>query len=288
MSCGAEVQKYQGSHHDLAMDRATPETVLGDFSGVELEHHGVTSRMFRDGDKYMINTEGPDGQLHDYEVSYVFGVTPLQQYMVQFDETDTHHAKSLPRVQVLRVSWDTVQKKWFHLDPPDVSERLAPDDDLHWTGVAQRWNNMCADCHSTNLQKGFDLKSLSYHTTFDEIDVSCEACHGPASKHIELARQFFPGWNRERGYGLANLKRSAEDQIQACAPCHSRRNAIASGYRPGDKFYDYFTDQLLTAGVYYLMVRCWMKITSMARLFRARCITKAFAAPIAMILTLHV
>ncbi len=246
-----EVKKYAGSHHDLAMDRATPETVLGDFSGVEIEHLGVTSRMFRDGEKYMVHTEGPDGQMHDYQVKYVFGVTPLQQYMVEFDADSSHSDSNLPRVQVLRVSWDTIQKKWFHLDPPDVSDRLAPTDDLHWTGVAQRWNNMCADCHSTNLQKGFDLKSLSYHTTFNEIDVSCEACHGPASKHIELARQFFPGWNRQRGYGLANLKKSADDQIQACAPCHSRRNSIAPGYRPGDKFYDYFTDQLLTSGIYY-------------------------------------
>ncbi len=269
----AEVEKYRGSHHDLAMDLATTETVLGDFSGVELEHQGITSRMFKDGDKYMVHTEGPDGQMRDYQVKYVFGVTPLQQYMVEFPAEDsqnspspqspattspattspatTSHESGLPRVQVLRVSWDTLKKKWFHLDPPDVSERLAPTDDLHWTGVAQRWNNMCADCHSTNLKKGYDLKSQSYHTTFSEIDVSCEACHGPASKHIELARQFFPGWNRQRGYGLANLKRSADDQIQACAPCHSRRNMIASDYRPSEKFYDYFTDQLLTAGIYY-------------------------------------
>ena len=247
----AEVKKYASSHHDLAMDRATPDTVLGDFSGVEIEHLGVTSRMYRQGDNYMVSTEGPDGAIHDYRVQYVFGVTPLQQYMVEFDSDSTHGENNLPRVQVLRLSWDTLQKKWFHLDPPDVSDRLAPTDDLHWTGVAQRWNNMCADCHSTDLRKGFDLKSLSYHTTFEEIDVSCEACHGPASRHIELARQYLPGWNRERGYGLANLKRSAEDQIQACAPCHSRRTLIANNYRPGEKFYDYFTDQLLTSGIYY-------------------------------------
>jgi hypothetical protein len=80
--CHAEqVKKFAGSHHDLAMDRATPETVLGDFSGVELEHFGTKSRMYRDGDKYMIATEGPDGSIQDFEIKYVFGVTPLQQYM---------------------------------------------------------------------------------------------------------------------------------------------------------------------------------------------------------------
>lgn len=246
-----EVKKFTGSHHDLAMNRATPETVLGDFSGVELEHHGVKSRMYRDGDKYMISTEGPDGAIADFEIKYVFGVEPLQQYMVEFGSGESTNGNELPRVQVLRVSWDTEKKRWFHLDPPDVDGPLAPDDDLHWTGVTQRWNNMCAECHSTNYQKNFDVKSLSYHSTFTDINVSCEACHGPGSKHIEMAGQWLPGWNRQRGYGLANLKRSAEDQIQACAPCHSRRSVIAGGFRAGDHFYDYYADQLLTAGVYY-------------------------------------
>lgn len=246
-----EVKKYAGSHHDLAMDRATPETVLGDFSGVELTHLGVTSRMYREGEKFMVSTEGPDGTQQAFEVKYVFGVEPLQQYMVEFGGDQSHGENNLPRVQVLRVSWDTQKKTWFHLDPPDVVDRLAPDDDLHWTGIAQRWNNMCAECHSTNYQKGFDVKTQTYHSTFSEIDVSCEACHGPASKHVELAGKWFPGWNRQRGYALANLKRSAEDQIQACAPCHSRRNVVAAGFKAGDNFYDYYADQLLTQGVYY-------------------------------------
>ena len=33
-----------------------------------------------DGDSFMVRTEGPDGKLHDYEIKYTFGVTPLQQY----------------------------------------------------------------------------------------------------------------------------------------------------------------------------------------------------------------
>ncbi len=252
VQCHAEqVKIYQGSHHDLAMDVATPETVLGDFSGVDIEHLGVKSRMFRDGNKYMVRTEGPDGKEQDFEVKYVFGVTPLQQYMVEFGRDSSHSANNLPQVQVLRVSWDTINKKWFHLDPPDVSDRLAPNDDLHWTGIAQRWNNMCAECHSTNYSKGFDTKTATYHSTFTAINVSCEACHGPASKHIELAQKWMPGWNRKRGFGLANLKRSAEDQIQACAPCHSRRSVIAAGFKAGDNFYDFYADQLLTQGIYY-------------------------------------
>lgn len=245
------VEKFKNSHHDKAMDVANEHTVLGDFSGQEIERHGIVSRMFRQDGKFMVNTEGPDGQMHDYEVKYVFGVTPLQQYMVEFGRTEPSSRNSLPRVQVLRVCWDTLAKKWFNLDPPDVTEKLAPTDDLHWTGIAQRWNNMCAECHSTDFQKNFDAARNEYHSTFIEIDVSCEACHGPGSVHVELAGKWLPGWNRNRGYGLANLKLSAENQIQACAPCHSRRNVVQAGFRAGSNYYDHYSSQLLSENVYY-------------------------------------
>ncbi len=158
----------------------------------------------------------------------------------------------LARVQVLRLSWDTEKKEWFYLPPPDVPEKLDPSDVLHWTGMAQCWNTMCAYCHSTNLQKNFDVESLTYHTTFSEIDVSCEACHGPASIHVELANSKSLFWDRKRGYGLAKLKTvDTRPQIHTCAPCHSRRSVHAANFRPGDNFYDYFNNELLAENTYY-------------------------------------
>ena len=113
------------------MDVATDVTVLGDFNDAELTHFGDTSRMFRRDGKFWINTEGPDGKLADFEIKYVFGVDPLQQYMVEFDRPQNMPANEIARLQVLRVSWDTRAKKWFYLSPPDVREKLEPDDDLH-------------------------------------------------------------------------------------------------------------------------------------------------------------
>ncbi|MEO2047872.1 MAG: hypothetical protein ABGX16_15040, partial [Pirellulales bacterium] len=124
--CHQEQTKlWTHSHHDLAMERTTEQTVLGNFEDTTFQYFGVTTHFFRRDDQYWVNTEGLDGELHDYQIQYTFGVTPLQQYMVEFPDG---------RVQVLRISWDTERKEWFYVAPPDVKdEKLEPGDPLHWT-----------------------------------------------------------------------------------------------------------------------------------------------------------
>jgi tetratricopeptide (TPR) repeat protein len=257
----AQHDQWQGSHHDLAMDRATPETVLADFNDAELTVHGLTSRMYRDGDRYMIHTEGPTGEMEDFEVKYVFGVTPLQQYMVEFDRPADMPENEIARLQVLRISWDTLGKRWFYHAPPDVPEKLESSDPLHWTGVMQRWNTTCAECHSTDLKKNYDLASGVYHTTFSEIDVSCEACHGPGSTHVKLAKSLSFFWDRKLAYGLPKLKSpdtavathssNAMVEIETCAQCHSRRRVVHPDFRPGEDYHDYYANELLQPLTYF-------------------------------------
>jgi len=247
----SEAEAFVGSHHDKAMDIATETTVLGDFNDQTIDHFGITSRMFRDGERFMINTEGPDGQMADFEIKYVFGFTPLQQYMVELVPPTGGDANEIGKVQVLRVSWDTERKRWFYLSPPDVKEKLTPDDPLHWTGITQNWNTSCAECHSTDLQKNYHVTTNEYHTTFSEIDVSCEACHGPASLHVELANENSLFWDRNHGYGLAELKSVSNiPQVQACAPCHARRGIVKEGFQPGCNFDEYYSLQVLTYPTY--------------------------------------
>lgn len=248
----AETHAFIGSHHDRAMDRANEDTVLGDFNDVTFVNDGVQSRMYRDGKRFMVHTEGPTGEMEDYEVKYVFGVEPLQQYMVEFDRDETMAEDEISRVQVLRISWDVKRKEWFYLRPPDVSEKLEPDDPLHWTGIAQRWQTMCAECHSTNLNRNYDVKTQKYHTTFSEIDVSCEACHGPASLHVELARRKSLFWDRHRGYALVDLKtEDTTPQLETCAPCHSRRGMLDDEVHAGQPFSDHYNLELLRSDTYH-------------------------------------
>jgi len=240
-----EYELWKGSDHDRAMELATDETVLGDFNNVEFTRFDEKTRFFRDGKKFMVNAEGPDGEYHDYEIKYTFGIRPLQQYMVEFPDG---------RVQVLRVSWDVDKKEWFYVAPTDASqERIEANDPLHWTGLAQNWNTMCAECHSTDYHKNFDLATNAYKSDFFEIDVSCEACHGPGSLHVELANRRGLFWDRNVHYGLTNVMKGAPNsrQVETCAPCHARRSIIHPDYRPGDSFLDAFQPLLLDAGLYH-------------------------------------
>src|SRR5262249_20683160 len=106
---------------------------------------------------------------------------PLQQYLVPFPDG---------RLQALGIAWDTRPKeqggqRWFHLYP---GLNVRAGEAIHWTGRDQTWNFMCAECHSTELLKGYDAAINRYHTTWSEIAVGCEACHGPASAHVAWAR----------------------------------------------------------------------------------------------------
>ena len=172
--------QWTGSYHDLAMQEATPDTVLGDFNNASLTYNQITSVFFSKADQYWVTTDGSDGTLQDFLIKYTFGVYPLQQYLIEMPGG---------RLQALDIAWDTRPEeqggqRWYHLHPADS---IDYKDVLHWTGPNLNWNYMCADCHSTNLQKNYDAASDTYKTQWSELNVSCEACHGPGQAHQQWA-----------------------------------------------------------------------------------------------------
>ncbi|MCB1675118.1 MAG: tetratricopeptide repeat protein [Halioglobus sp.] len=245
-SCHAsEYAHWQGSHHDLAMQLPTPQTVLGDFNDASFTYNGVTTRFMRRGDEFIVRTDGEDGKLTDFPVRYVFGVYPLQQYLLPL---------SRGRLQALSIAWDARPEaeggqRWYHLYP---QEQIDHDDPLHWTGPYQNWNTRCAECHSTDLQKNYDAKTRSFDTTYAEIDVGCEACHGPGEKHLQLAADEalagaanagFPTalaqrgeWAFAPGAPIARRRQplSSDAQIDSCGRCHARRGTLGDYHYGAD------------------------------------------------------
>ena len=238
----AEHRAWTGSHHDLAMQPATPETVLGDFGDATFSRFGVTSRFFAREGRFFVNTEGADGPLADFELTHTFGAEPLQQYLAPFPGG---------RLQSLPIAWDTRRGAWFHLHP---DERIAPGDPLHWTGRYQTWNAMCAACHSTNVRKNYDAASDTYGTVWDAIDVGCQACHGPGGRHVERARGERSGpaaGGAATGLAVDLGQPPAETEIEACAGCHSHRQRISPSDRHARPFLDDFLPSTLRDGLYY-------------------------------------
>ena len=237
---------YEGSHHDRAMQPAGATTVVGNFDNTTFTYRdGVTSTFYKKDGAYFVRTDGPDGQLHEYRIAYTFGIYPLQQYLIAFPDG---------RLQALNVCWDTRPEReggqrWFHLYP---NETVDFRDVLHWTGPYQNWNYMCAECHSTNVRKNYRVEQNRFETRWSEVDVSCEACHGPGSNHVDWARRVKAGqadgdpskglvvdlaarggaWVFEGTAAIARLSgaRASHPQV-VCARCHARRTLISDDYR---------------------------------------------------------
>lgn len=250
-SCGGchatEARDWHGSHHDLAMQEATDATVLGDFNDAAFTKDGVRTRFFMRDGRHWINTDGPDGTPTDYEVKYTFGVEPLQQYLLELDRG---------RLQAFTIAWDTQRKRWFHLYP---QERIDHEDELHWTKLSQNWNFMCAECHSTDLKKNFDPKTQTYSTTWKQIDVGCQACHGPASTHLARvadrpeasARPVSQSTPTPSDFPVDLAGASPAPQIEMCARCHSRRAVLWGDYKHGKPFMDTHLPSLLDTSLYF-------------------------------------
>src|SRR5262249_32940180 len=232
----AQAAAWETSHHARAMAPATDATVLGDFGGAEFDHAGVKSKFFRRDDRFFVHTDGPDGTLADFPVAFTFGVAPLQQYLIELPGD---------RLQALTIAWDTERRRWFHLYP---EEQTPPGDVLHWTGRYQGWNAMCAPCHSTDVRKNYDAEADRYRTTWSEVNVSCQSCHGPGAQHV--------GWVRAAGHtgddGLVDFKAGGPArEIEVCAPCHARRSELTAAPVPGEPLYDDYLPALLTEDLYH-------------------------------------
>ncbi|HET8828767.1 MAG TPA: multiheme c-type cytochrome, partial [Pelobium sp.] len=237
LTCKSCHQKEYGlwktSDHAKAMELPNDSTVKGDFNNTTYTADGVTSKFYKTGSKFFINTQGEDGKNHDYEVAYTFGHYPLQQYLIKFPNG---------KYQTTRTSWDTKAKKWFHQYKGD---KIPAGDWLHWTGGAQNWNTNCADCHSTNLQKNYFVEKDSFNTTYSAINVSCEACHGPASSHLEYINGDYKKGKKEAGSRLALPKNSSQiAQINACTPCHARRTMVNKDLIHSDELLDNYIPEI--------------------------------------------
>ena len=253
------------------MDHATEATVLGDFNNADFDYFGLRSRFFRKDGKFFVETDGPDGKLTEYEIKYTFGLDPLQQYLIEFPDG---------RLQALSIAWDARGKeiggqRWFHLYP---NEKINHTDALHWTQLNQNWNFMCGECHSTGIRKNYDPSTNRFNTTWAEMSVGCESCHGQGSNHVAWAtakKSMWPfgktddeamgllvrfterlnaAWSHERGTATASRSlapATLRKEVETCGLCHARRGQISENWVPGRWLAETHTVSPLSRGLYH-------------------------------------
>jgi predicted CXXCH cytochrome family protein len=231
----AQYDDWRGSHHDWAMKKPTAETVLGDFNDQSFTADGVMYYFQKRDSSFYIRTTGDDGQEQEFKVAYTFGVTPLQQYLIQFPDG---------KYQTLRASWDRIEGKWFN---QYAGQEIRHSDWLHWTQGGQRWNTMCAECHSTNLEKNYDTATDTFNTTYSLINVSCEACHGPALEHL----QWTSGDTSIHDRKIKVTGFDQNSQLQICAGCHARRVKLTDVMGPDVAWDDQFMIQTINTQYYH-------------------------------------
>jgi predicted CXXCH cytochrome family protein len=267
----SEADLWSTSQHKHAMQHATATSVLGNFDDAGFDYYGVRSRFFKKDGKFFVETDGPDGKLGIFDVKYTFGLDPLQQYLVEFPDG---------RLQALSIAWDSRPKdkggqRWFHLYP---NEEIKHDDILHWTKLNQNWNFMCAECHSTGVQKNYDAANDRFGTTWAEISVGCEACHGKGSRHISWARDqqswspFAKSDDPLKGLAVflnerngitwlpdprtSNPQRSIppallRKEVETCGLCHARRGEFSEDWKPGQSLSETHVVSPLSRGLYH-------------------------------------
>ena len=213
-ACGqchqTEFSLWSGSHHQLAMSRATEQSVLGDFNNVKITFKDRVAHFFKSENLFFVTTDNAEGEAQTFEITDTFGVEPLQQYLVKFPRG---------RKQVLDIAWDSRDQSlggqtWFfihsdhgkniinkektgnkspldHIKAPQAnldSNDQDSSEPLHWTSSFYNWNSRCASCHTTGFEKKYDTTSDSYKSEYIEDKVGCESCHGKGKQHIQWAK----------------------------------------------------------------------------------------------------
>jgi predicted CXXCH cytochrome family protein len=192
--------------------------------------------FMRDGRRFMtVRRRGLEPET--FEVNYTLGAKRFQGYLSKLPDG---------RIYVLPAFWHVETHQWI-----DYKEITPLPDDEH--DYRQIWNVNCFNCHATNIERNFDRKTLRYATTWTEMGIGCEACHGPGGDHAGLMEEWErkpaskPAYdtsksNRALGSILRIFSpRTAEKRqvFDTCGYCHGNKANYFTGFKAGDRYEDY-------------------------------------------------
>lgn len=228
--CHATVNHaWAESHHSRTMQPATNQSVKGDFAQSHLLLHGSTYALQHRENHFYITESELSGKPWEHRIEYTLGDRRFQHYLTTLPDG---------RILLLPPTWNVLRKKWdFDLDIGNPEESFVDP--------IQIWNKTCYSCHVSQGQKNFELESRRYRTTWRDLGINCESCHGPGSEHIATAKSAKVLDSATRARLRASIfnpaRLDAARSSAICAQCHSLRDVYADNFKAGSNYDDFFT-----------------------------------------------
>ncbi len=212
---------WKSTLHPYKFQRATSDSIVGDFSrNNRMEVDGKKTTMFKKGREYFVTTTGPDNKVHTYKVKYVIGEFWKQLYVTEFPNGELH---------ILPAMWIVKTQKWKGTTA--WSKNII-------------YQYACSGCHNTGTQINFDQSSNTFKTTWADLGVACEACHGPGSTHVKAEKN-------KKSSTIVNPAKIPDPARAAmvCGSCHTRGSCCEGkynypyGYKPGGQLNFMFNEK---------------------------------------------
>ena len=212
---------WKSTLHPYKFQKATPDIVVGDFiNDNKMEINGKTTNLSRKNDDFFFTTTGPDGKEHTYRVDYVIGGFWKQLYVTELPNGELH---------ILPFMWIVKTQTW--------------KSNAHWK-KGTIYQNACSGCHNTGTQINYDQAANTYKTTWADLGVACEACHGPGSVHVNAD-------DTDKAATIINPAKIPDPRraVMVCGSCHTRgsccegKYGYPKGYLPGNQLNFMFSEK---------------------------------------------
>ena len=234
----AEHTQWKNSLHIKMTKPVAEATVLGDFrDGTKFADHDRSYTLGTKDGKPFVSISFGGRQAETFSVDYTLGAKRYQGYL-----------STLPdgRMYVLPVFWHVADQRWL-----DWKEITPIPDGAH--DIRQIWNSNCFNCHATNIVQGYDVPGKKYQSTWTEMGIGCEACHGAGRQHVALmdawekdpaSRPKYDPSSKNRQltetFKILTTRSAAPRRVyDTCAYCHGNKTNVFVGFNAGDRYEDY-------------------------------------------------
>ncbi|MBI2875798.1 MAG: hypothetical protein HYY20_02830, partial [Candidatus Tectomicrobia bacterium] len=149
---------------------------------------------------------------------------------------------------LLPIQWNEPNSRWVEFG---LEDWFNPDGTPKTPGKHKSFERGCVGCHSTGVNVTYNAESGEYVAApigGGNLNIGCEACHGPGSDHASGLG------DKTKIINPARL--SWERRLEVCGRCHNRGDSTATVggnrygfpykegvgiYRPGEVLSEYFT-----------------------------------------------